>query len=131
MADMEIHKIKEDDVKDFLVYITKYSNSVIEKIYGLINNTFKRAVRKNIIKYNFLDDKMEFCKPISSKKDKNVHGFTLEEQKQFIDAIKSDTAYKYHYQFLLSLYTDMRMRKINALDILTYILYSLKILSFQ
>ena len=53
MANMEMQKITEQDVKDFLIYITKYSNSVIGKIYGLINNTFKRAVRKNIIKYNF------------------------------------------------------------------------------
>ena len=116
MADMEIQKITENDVKDFLFYITKYSNSVIGKIYGVVNNTFKRAVRKNIISYNILDDKIEFSKPNSSKKDKIVHGFTIEEQKQFINAIMNDTAYKYHYQFLLSLYTGMRMGEINALD---------------
>lgn len=111
IADMEIQKITEHDIKDFLMFITKYSNSVIAKIYGVVNNTFKRAVRKNIIPYNFLDDKYEFCKPTSSKKDKVVHGFTVEEQKKFINAILNDTAYKYHYQFLLSLYTGMRMRR--------------------
>lgn len=116
MADMEIQKITERDVKDFLVYITKYSNSVIGKIYGLVNNTFKIAIRRKIITDNFLDNKMEFCKPISSRKDKKVRGFTVEEQKQFIEAIINDTAYKYHYQFLLSLYTGMRMGEINALD---------------
>ena len=111
MANMEIQKIKEYDVKDFLSYITKYSNSVIAKIYGLVNNTFKRAVRKNIIKYNFLEDKIEFCKPKSCKADKNVRGFTIDEQQKFIETIKIDKAYKYHYQFLLSLYTGMRMRR--------------------
>lgn len=116
MADMEIQKITERDVKDFLVYITKYSNSVIGKIYGLVNNTFKIAIRRKIITDNFLDNKMEFCKPTSSRKDKKVRGFTVEEQKQFIEAIINDTAYKYHYQFLLSLYTGMRMGEINALD---------------
>lgn len=116
MADMEIQKISEDDLKDFLIYITKYSNSVIGKIYGVVNNNFKRAVRKNIIKCNFLDDKMEFCKPKSNRKDKNIHGFTIDEQKKFINAIINDTSYKYHYQFLLSLYTGMRMGEINALD---------------
>lgn len=116
LADMELQKISEKDVKDFLVYITKYSNSVIGKIYGLVNNTFKIAVRRNIIKYNFLEDKIEFCKPTSNKRDKKVHGFTLEEQKQFIEALNKDTAYKYHYQFLLSMYTGMRMGEINALD---------------
>ncbi len=116
IADMEIQKITEENVKDFLIYITKYSNSVISKIYGLMNNAFKRAIRKNIIKYNFLDDKFEFSKPTSNKKDKTIHGFTIEEQKKFINAIMNDTAYKYHYQFLLSLYTGMRMGEINALD---------------
>lgn len=111
MADMEMQKIKEEDLKDFLSYITKYSNSVIGKIYGVVNNTFRKAVRKNIIPYNFLDDTYEFCKPKSSKKDKVVHGFTVEDQKKFITAIMEDTAYKYHYQFLLSLYTGMRMRR--------------------
>lgn len=118
MADMEIQKISENDVKDFLVYITKYSNSVIGKIYGLVNNTFKRAIRKNIIKYNFLDDKMEFCKPTSSRKDKKVRGFTIEEQKQFITVvIDKDNPFKYKYQFLLSMFTGMRMGEINALDV--------------
>lgn len=116
MAEMEIQKITENDVKDFLYYITKYSNSVIGKIYGIVNNTFKRAVRKKVISYNFLDDKIEFCKPKSNKSDKVVHGFTIEEQKQFLIAIKDDTSFKYHYQFLLSLYTGMRMGEINALD---------------
>ena len=102
---MEIQKTNENDVKDFLFYITKYSNSVIGKIYGVINNTFKLATKKNIMKYNFLDDKFEFSKPTSIKKDKIVNGFTVDEQKQFIEAIKKDQSYKYHYQFLLSLYT--------------------------
>lgn len=118
MANMEIQKITEKDVKDFLVHITKYSNSVIGKIYGLVNNTFKIAVRRNIIKYNFLEDKMEFCKPISNNKDKKVRGFTLDEQKRFIDVVTSkDNQFKYKYQFLLSMFTGMRMGEINALDV--------------
>lgn len=118
MADMEIQKITEHDVKDFLIYITKYSNSVIGKIYGVVNNTFKRAVRKNIIKYNFLDDKIEFYKPISDHKDKKVRGFTVDEQKKFIESIMDkDNKFKYKYQFLLSLFSGMRIGEINALNI--------------
>lgn len=112
MADMEIQKITERDVKSFLVYITKYSNSVIGKIYGLVNNTFKIAIRRKIITDNFLDNKMEFCKPTSSRKDKKVRGFTVEEQKRFIDVVMDkDNPFKYKYQFLLSMFTGMRMRR--------------------
>ena len=39
IADMELQKITENDIRDFLIYITKYSNSVIAKIYGIVNNT--------------------------------------------------------------------------------------------
>lgn len=112
IADMEIQKITEQDVKSFLVYITKYSNSVIGKIYGIVNNTFKIAVRRKIIKDNFLDNKMEFCKPTSSRRDKKVRGFTVEEQKRFIKVVTAeDNQFKYKYQLLLSMYTGMRMRR--------------------
>lgn len=115
LADMEIQKITERDVKSFLIYITKYSNSVIGKIYGLVNNTFKIAIRRNLITDNFLDNKIEFSKPLSNHRDKKVRGFTVEEQKRFIDVLLHNPV-KYKYQFLLSMFTGMRMGEINALD---------------
>ena len=115
LADMEIQKITERDVKSFLVYITKYSNSVIGKIYGLVNNTFKIAIRRKIITDNFLDNKIEFCKPTSNHRDKKVRGFTVDEQKRFIEVVVNNPI-KYKYQFLLSMFTGMRMGEINALD---------------
>ena len=118
MADMEIQKITERDVKDFLIYITKYSNSVIGKIYGLVNNTFKIALRRKIITDNFLEDKLEFSKPKSSKMDKDIRAFTLDEHKHFLEYTTSENnTFKYKYQLLLELITGMRMGEINALDI--------------
>lgn len=61
---------------------------------------------------------MEFCKPTSSRRDKKVRGFTIEEQKRFIDVVTSkDNQFKYKYQFLLSMFTGMRMGEVNALDV--------------
>lgn len=117
IADMELQKITEKDLKDFFIYITKYSNSVIAKIYGIINQTFKIAVRKNILRYNFLDDQIEFSIPYSNIKDKQIKAFTIEEQQQFVKALKEDTKYRYKYQFLIALFTGMRMGEINALDL--------------
>lgn len=119
MANMELQKITENDLKDFFVYITKYSDSVIAKIYGIVNNTFKIAVRRNILRYNFLDDQLEFEIPLSKKfnnKSKTVSAFTIEEQKQLIETLR-DAKFRYKYQIFLSLYTGMRMGEINALDI--------------
>lgn len=116
IANMELQKITENDLRDFFTYITKYSNSTIAKIYGIVNHTFKIAVRRNVIRYNFLDDQIEFSIPYSDFKDKKVSAFTIEEQKQFLAAIKETTC-RYKYQFLISLFTGMRMGEINALDL--------------
>ena len=116
IAEMELQKIQENDVMDFLSYITKYSNSVISKIYGLVNNTFKKAVKKNIIRYNFLDDKEEFFKPKSIKQNKKVRALTLDEQKQLLDVLYNNDV-KYKYQMLLSMFTGMRMGEVNALTL--------------
>lgn len=105
IADMELQKITENDLRDFFIYITKYSNSCIAKIYGIVNNTFKIAVRRNIMRFNFLDDQMEFSKPFSNIKDKRISAFNIEEQQQFIKCIYHDSNCRYKYQFLLSLFT--------------------------
>ena len=120
IANMELQKITENDLKDFFVYITKYSDSVIAKIYGVVNNTFKIAVRRNILRYNFLDDQLEFEIPVSNKftnKSKSVSAFTIEEQKQLIEVLQKTKKFRYKYQVFLSLYTGMRMGEINALDV--------------
>lgn len=116
IANMELQKITEKDLKDFFAYITKYSNSTIAKIYGIVNNTFKIAVRRNILRFNFLDDQIEFSIPYSNNRDKKVSAFTIEEQKKLIVALKETTC-RYKYQFLISLFTGMRMGEINALDL--------------
>ena len=116
ITNMELQKITEKDLKDFFAYITKYSNSTIAKIYGIVNNTFKIAVRRNILRFNFLDDQIEFSIPYSNNRDKKVSAFTIEEQKKLIIALKETTC-RYKYQFLISLFTGMRMGEINALDL--------------
>ncbi len=120
IAHMELQKITEKDLQDFLIYITKYSDSVIAKIYGIVNNTFKIAVRRNILRFNFLDDQLEFEIPLSKKyknKSKAVSAFTIEEQKQLIKELQDTEKFRYKYQIFISLFTGMRMGEINALDI--------------
>lgn len=120
IAQMELQKITEKDLKDFLIYITKYSDSVIAKIYGILNNTFRIAVRRNILRYNFLDNQLEFEIPLSKKyknKSKSVSAFTIEEQKQLINKLQNVEKFRYKYQIIIGLFTGMRMGEINALDL--------------
>ena len=72
------------------------------------------------MRYNFLDDQLEFEIPLSQKykdKSKNVSAFTIDEQKQLISELQNANKFRYKYQILLSLFTGMRMGEINALDI--------------
>jgi len=116
IARKEIQKITGDDVKDFLVYLTKYSNTTISKGYGLSNTIFKIAIKKNIVKYNFFEDTFDYPKPKSSKPNKKVTAFTVQDQKEFLDVIfNKEKKVLYKTQFLLSMYCGMRMGEVNAL----------------
>lgn len=116
IARKEIQKITGDDVKDFLIYLTKYANTTISKGYGLSNTIFKIAIKKNIVKYNFFEDTFDYPKPKSSKPSKKITAFTVQDQKEFLDVIfNKEKKVLYKTQFLLSMYCGMRMGEVNAL----------------
>lgn len=108
-------EVNDSDLHAYLNYMTSYSDSVIGKDYGLLNATFIKAVRKNILSLNPLDDKDEFKKPKSKIKTEKVHAFTLSEQKKFIHAIKNDDNF-YKYAWLLMLNLGLRPGEVYALD---------------
>ncbi|HIW86018.1 MAG TPA: site-specific integrase [Candidatus Eubacterium faecipullorum] len=113
IGSMEIQKVTESDVLSFLKTITDSSDSVISKIFALLNRCFKEAVRKEIIIKNPMDG---VRKPKSTKKNVKVRALTVSEQKALIN-ILSEKNINYKEQLLLMLYTGMRMGEINALDV--------------
>lgn len=113
IGSMEIQKVTESDVLSFLKSITDSSDSVISKIFALLNRCFKEAVRKEIIIKNPMDG---VRKPKSTKKNVKVRALTVSEQKALIN-ILSEKNINYKEQLLLMLYTGMRMGEINALDV--------------
>ena len=112
-----VDKVTASDISDFLVDITDYSNSVISKVYGLLNYAFEQSVFKGYINYNPLKNKQQFKKPQSKKQNKKISAFTITEQREFISALLNDTKVMYKEQMLISLYTGARMGEINALTI--------------
>lgn len=120
IANIPIVKIKVSDIKLFLSNQKSKSNSDIDKIYSSLNTTFELAISQGIIDKNPLNDKT-VLKPKSNKPDKKVRGFTQEEQKKFLEALKDykPKANKNYYksQFLISLMTGMRMGEVNALTL--------------
>lgn len=118
IANMKIQKITEEHLKEYLNSLTsKYSNSSIKKVYGLLNATFRRAVAKGYIVRNPFDNKEEMQRPKSKKKDKKVKALTLEEQKKLEEALKTYNDATYRNIIRLALYTGMRSGEILALKI--------------
>ncbi len=115
VTDKTIDKVTPSDISNFLISITEYSNSVISKVYGLLNFAFKQAVFLGYINHNPLDNKQQFKKPTSKKQNKKVSAFTVSEQKTFVTALMNDPHTRYKEQMLISLYTGARMGEINAL----------------
>lgn len=120
IGNVPVYKITDDMIDDFLLYITKYSENVLKKIYAVLKFGFKLAVQKGIIVKNPLDNP-DFKKPNSSKPTKKINAFTIEEQEQFIIALEQypirNNKCDYRYQMLIELYTGMRMGEVNALTL--------------
>ena len=100
-------------VKELLISKIDLSQSTIRKIYGIMNQCFKEAVKRKIILENPMAD-MRI--PKSKKKPLKVRAMTVEEQKKFIDVLMTKPT-RYTDQMLISIFTGMRMGEVNALTI--------------
>lgn len=117
VKDKTIDKVTDDEIMHLLKSISTYSNSVISKIYEMLNMAFRQSVIKGYIYRNPLDNKELLKKPKSSTPTKKVSALTVEEQKQFIDILFSNIHLLYKEQMIISLYTGLRMGEINALTL--------------
>jgi integrase len=114
IANKPIQKITILDINNNLASIADYSNSMIEKIYGLINQAFNLALLNNIIQTNPFTIKGAILKPKSSKETKKVEALTIDEQNAFLNELnKSNDTYK--DIFYIALFTGMRIGEILAL----------------
>ena len=113
-----IAEITYGQIEIFLQSIASYSDSVIKKLYGLVNLAFRIAKEQGLVSINPLDSK-KLRRPNSDKSTKRVDGLTAEEQKHFLEALNDfkpkDHNSDYRLQLLIELYSGMRMGEINAL----------------
>lgn len=100
-------------VRELLISKINFSQSTIRKIYGIMNQCFKEAVKRKIILENPMTDmKM----PKSKKKPLHVRAMTVDEQKRFIDVLMTKPT-RYTEQMLICIFTGMRAGEVNALTI--------------
>lgn len=101
-------------LQNFLIdECTSYSNSIIDKIYMLLNRIFRNAVDDRLISENPMK-RVE--KPRSVKREVKVRALTLDEEIEFIRLLTTKDI-QFSEEMLLSLFTGMRMGEVVALTI--------------
>ena len=115
IVNLPIQKITVNHIRKVLPNLTIYSNNSIDKIYRLINKTFKIAVSDRIIPFNPMENE-SISKPKSDTPNKSIEALTLEEHKKLIEVLEKQE-HKYKYIILLQLYTGMRIGEVLALSI--------------
>ena len=118
LSKIPIAMIMQEQIELFLQSITNYSDSVIKKLYGLLNLSFRIALDKGIISENPMTIK-ELRRPKAEKRAREVKGLDLEEQCAFLKALQEyqvpPGGNDFRLQLLIELYSGMRMGEINAL----------------
>ena len=108
-----IQKANETQIKEFLRNKLYYSQSIINKMYGLLKIVFNEAKKRNIIKHNPME---HIKKPRSKQTREKVRALTVDEQNKLCEILKTEDI-KYSTQMLLSMFCGMRMGEINALTV--------------
>ena len=118
LSRIPIAMITQEQIELFLQSITNYSDSVIKKLYGLLNASFRIALDKGIISENPMTVK-ELRRPKAEKRAREVKGLDVEEQCAFLEALHEyqvpPGGNDFRLQLLIELYSGMRMGEINAL----------------
>lgn len=108
-----IQKLNYTGVKEYLLTETRAAQSVIDKIYMMIQRTMREAVKRKIITVNQLED---IRKPKSAQHREKVRALTKDEQIKLYEVLTTEDI-NYSHQMLLSMLTGMRMGEINALTL--------------
>lgn len=113
IKDIPIQKVDSTMLKELILSKVHYSQSYIRKIHMMLNQGFAEAVRRKIIIENPM---LDVRRPKSSKKQRKIRAMTMEEQKAFLEVIRTERVL-YADQMLISMFTGMRMGEINALSV--------------
>ena len=108
-----IQELNYTPVKDFILSETDMSQSIINKVYMMLQKTLKEAVKRKIITENPI---AELKKPKTSQHREKVRALTTEEEMKLYKILTTEDV-NYSHQMLLSMLTGMRMGEINALTV--------------
>lgn len=110
-CELPIQKVTLNHIQNSKEDISEYSNSVITKIWRLLNKSFKMACSpsRKILTYNLMEDE-ELKKPISKKKTKKIEPLTNEEVEKFNYILDNQVrTHKYRNIAKMQLISGMRI----------------------
>lgn len=123
IGNLKISKITTNDLQNFLNSKLYLSQSLIDKMFIMLNNAFKRAIAEDLIIKNPI---INVIYPTSDKNTKKVIAFEIWEQKQLIEYIMNNdlignSISKYNTPtiknlILLGIFTGMRLGELGAID---------------
>lgn len=109
-----IQKIKTEDIEEAKQYIRQYAQTSIDKIWRLLNKTFRIAISRRKIIFNPMEDEI-LSKPISFKETIKVEALTIKEEKKLRKILNNqEQNHKYRNIVLLQLDTGMRIGEVLA-----------------
>lgn len=106
---MLLKDIKPIHLQLYFNSMTNLSTWSMKKTLYLLNSSFKYAIQNNYLRMNPLDG---FKLPNSTKDEKTIEVFTVDEQMRYISALKTE---KYGLLFNLAINTGMRLGEIIGL----------------
>ena len=115
-CDIPIQNVKIGDIENAKTEIRKYSNSVIDKIWVLLNKAFNIACSpsRKILTYNLMQDE-NLKKPISLKKTEKVTALTNMEYERFIHVLDNEEReHKYRNIVKMQIISGMRIGEVLA-----------------
>lgn len=107
-----IQELHYTPVKKYLLSETCMSQSIINKIYLMLQKTIREAIKRRILLENPLAD---LKRPKTSKQTVKVRALTTDEEMKLYKVLTTEDV-NYSHQMLLSMLTGMRMGEINALS---------------
>lgn len=108
-----VQAVDETLIKSVLLSKIEYSQSAIDKMFGLLKTTFAEAINRRIISENPME---HIKKPKTKNPSTKVRALTKDEQSRLMTVLLTEDI-NYSRQMLLSLLTGMRMGEVNALEV--------------
>ena len=118
--DKPIQKISVEEIEDSKIYMSKYSQSCINKMWGFLNKGFEIAYARRKISFNIMLDPV-LSKPISQNSTKKIEALTIEEQNKLNYLLDTTLRnHKYRNIVKLELLTGMRIGELLARSVSDY-----------